>query len=165
MKATRTPTLPLTEPAMWRKLLARVHPDTGGDHEVFIWATNLREHVIEGKAAEPPQPPPRAEQSGSSDAVSFDPDLDHIALRETVLRQAGNLPEPYARVLWLLEDCEYIPAGTAYHQQRKGATYKQLAAIGHAVGMNKAQRVRWYRIAEDLPLSRRCAGHILKKLR
>ena len=27
----RTPTLPPTEPTMWRKLLARTHPDAGGD--------------------------------------------------------------------------------------------------------------------------------------
>jgi hypothetical protein len=33
------------------------------------------------------------------------------------------------------------------------------------VGMTKAQRVRWYRIAESIPLSRRCAGHILSQLK
>lgn len=38
---SRTPTLPPTEPAMWRKLLARAHPDAGGDHELFIWVCNL----------------------------------------------------------------------------------------------------------------------------
>jgi hypothetical protein len=31
-------------------------------------------------------------------------------------------------------------------------------------GMSKPERVQWYRIAEDIPLSQRHAGHILSKL-
>ena len=56
-------TLPTNEKAMWRRLVARAHPDAGGDHELFIWASALREHVC---AAQPspyrvyaPPPPPR----------------------------------------------------------------------------------------------------------
>ncbi len=54
----RTPTLPTTEPAMWRKLLARAHPDAGGDHELFIWARHLHAVVCAGVREDPPPPPP-----------------------------------------------------------------------------------------------------------
>ena len=47
----------------------------------------------------------------------------------------------------------------------KAVTYKQLAALGHSVGMSTAQRVQWYRIAKEIPLRRRYAGHILSKLK
>jgi hypothetical protein len=33
------------------------------------------------------------------------------------------------------------------------------------VGMTKAERVQWYRIAEAIPLSQRHAGHILSRLK
>src|SRR5215217_5312151 len=36
---------------MWRKLLARVHPDSNGDHELFIWTTNLRDEICNGKGS------------------------------------------------------------------------------------------------------------------
>lgn len=39
----RTPTLPPTARVMWRKLLARAHPDAGGDHELFIFFEELAE--------------------------------------------------------------------------------------------------------------------------
>ncbi len=50
-------------------------------------------------------------------------------------------------------------------QQRRGATYRTLAAVGHAAGMNKAGRAVWYALAEEVPLSQRHAGHILTKLK
>lgn len=37
------PTLPPTEPSMWRKLLSRVHPDSVGSHELFIWVGAVRD--------------------------------------------------------------------------------------------------------------------------
>jgi len=36
---------PLDDPAMWRKLLASLHPDAGGDEELFAFATSLRQHT------------------------------------------------------------------------------------------------------------------------
>jgi hypothetical protein len=171
----RTVSLPTTDKAMWRKLLALCHPDAGGDHETFLWVTSLKEEILEegnGQAPyvpppRPSPPPPRAEQT-DPDAVPFtdyhaDEDFaENIAL---ILDLPGTLPEPYARALKLLEDCEEAHHGLPHKQQAKGATYKQLAAIGHALGMSKSQRVKWYRIAEGIPLSRRHAGHILSKLK
>ena len=34
---------PFEDRHMWRLLLARLHPDTGGDHELFLFAHALRE--------------------------------------------------------------------------------------------------------------------------
>jgi hypothetical protein len=36
---------PLDDSAMWRRLLASVHPDAGGSEELFAWATSLRRHT------------------------------------------------------------------------------------------------------------------------
>jgi hypothetical protein len=44
------------------------------------------------------------------------------------------------------------------------SSYKQLAYIGHLVGMSKTERSGWYRVAESVPLSQRHAGHILSHL-
>jgi len=42
------PTLPSTEPAMWRKVPARVHADAGVEHELFICAGSLRGVICGG---------------------------------------------------------------------------------------------------------------------
>ncbi len=170
-----TPTLPPTEPAMWRRLLAAAHPDRAGDHELFIWATNLREVVCEGHEppSRPPPPGPTGQEEASrpsepppaSDSVPFDSSYDFDYLTARALRVAGEVEEPYAGLLQLLEDCEREDSGPLAYQQERGASYKQLAAIGHAVGMAKGARVRWYRVAESIPLSRRHAGHILARLK
>ena len=61
--------------------------------------------------------------------------------------------------------CETCCEGLLYDQQRCGASYKSLAAIGHMVGMTKAERVQWYSIAEAVPLSQRHAAHIFSRLK
>ena len=68
-----------------------------------------------------------------------------------------------AALLEMLEDCEAPPLTSGAWQQH-GASYKSLAAIGYRVGMTKAERSRWYRIAEAVPLSQRHAGNILNEL-
>jgi hypothetical protein len=35
--------VPFEDRRMWRLLLARVHPDAGGDHELFLFAHALKE--------------------------------------------------------------------------------------------------------------------------
>ncbi len=71
--------------------------------------------------------------------------------------------QPYGDVLSLLKDCR--PLEHLAYEQDRGASYKRLAAIAHAWGMTKAERIGWYRVAEDLPLSDRHAGHILGRLK
>lgn len=123
---SRTPTLPPTEPAMWRKLLARVHPDSNGEFDT---------------------------------SLSF----DELTIR--ALSIAASASPLYADLLMLLEDCKGGFIGPLYDQQRRGASYKQLAAIAHQVGMTKDQRIGWYRVVESIPLSMRHAGHVLSQLK
>ena len=37
----------------WRLLLARLHPDAGGDHELFLFACALMDSVCEKRRARP----------------------------------------------------------------------------------------------------------------
>ncbi len=153
---------------MWRKLLAKVHPDSAGDHELFIWAMNVRDVVCHGghAAATATTPPPRQQEHRTTpDAVPFDRYADFDELTRRAVALADEVPAVFGVVLRLLSDCRIAYTGSEEKQQRKGATYKQLAAIGHAVGMSKQERTQWYRIAEQIPLSVRHAGHILGKLR
>jgi hypothetical protein len=76
---------------------------------------------------------------------------------------ADQVSEPYGSVLRLLMNCE--PLVGFEDKQGRGASYKMLAAVGHLVGMTKTERVRWYRIAEAVPLSDRHLGHILGRLK
>jgi hypothetical protein len=35
--------IPFQDRRMWRLLLARLHPDAGGDHEMFLFACDLKD--------------------------------------------------------------------------------------------------------------------------
>lgn len=161
----RTPTLPPTEPAMWRKLLARAHPDAGGDHELFIWTRNLHDVVCGGFREDPP--PRRSSTPREEPArVPFDEELGFEDLTEKAVSLAATVDAPYAALLKLLEDLEEEDESSPlYTQQSQGATYRTLAAIGHAAGMDGGERAEWYRLAESIPLSQRHAGHILTCLK
>jgi len=162
----RTQTRPLDDKALWRRLLARTHPDAGGDHELFIWTGTIRDAVCGGELRVEPKPPARTSQPSPSPSppddkprIPYPTGLDF----EEVTRRALRVEGPYAAVLSLLVDCYPLPH--LAHEQERGATYKRLAAIAHTWGMTKAERIGWYRVAEDLPLSNRHAGHILSKLK
>lgn len=133
----RTPTLPPTERAMWRKLLARVHPDAGGDHELFIWARNLHDAVCGGVREDPTPPPeqkaPRSTAKKEGPArVPFDEDAQSFdALTERAVSLADTVDAPYDRLLGLLDDLdEEGEDHPLYAQQFLGATYRTLAATG-----------------------------------
>ncbi len=171
----RTATLPPTEPLMWRKLLAKVHPDAGGDHETFIWALHVRAAVCNGATVPPPKegarpqppPPPKSSSGANPDRIPFDTSsassFSELTTKALALADIGDVLPLYTDLLRLLADCEEVHAGTHHDQQKRGASYKQLAAIGHKVGMSKERRIEWYRLVERIPLSMRHAGHILKK--
>ena len=177
----RTPTLPATDRGRWRKLLARVHPGTGGEHHLFVWASAVRDVVCrevepgdqssrrrekatslrsdEGRSAQEPARIPFSSEAAEN-VEAFE------ALTRRAVAMASDAGGVYEFVLRLLSSCRPVEAeaGPVHEQHRVGATYKQLAAIGHAVGMTKEERVKWYRIAEAVPLSQRHANHILRKL-
>lgn len=171
---TRTPTLPADDRSMWRRLVARTHPDAGGDHELFIWTGALRDVVCNSRAhsgvsRKPDDQPVRrrdASTSDTADRVPFDRFSDFEVLTDRAVAMAAAVAEPYAYLLRQVADC--YPAaseGPLYDHQRCGASYKSLAAIGHWVGMTTPERVQWYRIAEAIPLSQRHVGHILGRLK
>ena len=165
----RTPTLPPTEPTMWRKLLARTHPDAGGDHELFIWTGAVKDAVCGGGLRVESKPPPRASElrppsppPDDKPRISYPPGTDFEEGMRVALRMVDN-DKLYGDVLSLLVDC-YPLEHLAYEQDR-GASYKRLAAIAHTWGMSKEERVGWYRVAEEIPLFDRHAGHLLSKLK
>jgi hypothetical protein len=96
--------------------------------------------------------------------VPFDPTASFEFLSAIALEMASEVGPPYDWLLRMLSDCEELDTPPMVTQQTRGATYKQLAAIAHAAGMDKEQRKEWYQVAESVPLSVRHAGHLLKKL-
>jgi hypothetical protein len=155
---------------MWRKLLARTHPDAGGDHELFIWTRNLHDVVCSQEVQN--DPPPRRSSTTQKDTprVPFDAAFEKAQSFADLTRQAISMGDavdaPYDRLLRLLEDCEEEDEDSPlFTQQSQGATYRTLAAIGHAAGLDKSERAGWYRLAEQVPLTQRHAGHILTKLK
>jgi len=89
------------------------------------------------------------------------------ALTRHAVSMATEVGEPYGALLELLKDC-YEASEAANdvlgRQQNVGATYKSLAFAAHRSGMSTTERVRWYRIAESIPLSQRHIGHILSRM-
>ncbi len=160
--SSRTTTKPPDDPKMWRRLMARTHPDAGGDHELFIWTSTVKDVVIGGELRIEPKPEPRRREADDKPRVPFCADDDFEEITRTAL-QRGAYGLPYGRVLSLLADCK--PLEHLAYEQERGASYKRLAAVAHAWGMTKAERTGWYRMAEDLPLSDRHAGHILARLK
>jgi hypothetical protein len=159
---------------MWRRLLRLTHPDGAGAHDLFIWTRSLYEHVtgdgIEDvrTRAQRSQPPRHHGSTSTGDRLDFGAgdraeSFDDLTTR--ALEVAKEVEQPFRGLLLLLQDCRESEEIVLGRQQRQGASYKTLAAIGHAADMSKAQRVRWYRIAESVPLSQRHAGHIMSRLK
>jgi hypothetical protein len=157
---------------MWRRLLRVCHPDGAGDDTLFVWVRELQQHVARDDV-DPPRrenEPLRRTTTADSPRLDFTDAFNKAGSFEDLTRQAvalaESVPEPFAAVLRLLEDCHEVEevAGPLHRQQSQGASYRSLAAIGHRVGMDKQARTYWYRTAEHIPLSQRHAGHILSKL-
>ncbi len=108
---------------------------------------------------------PRSEPTRGTEPerIPFPLGTDFETLTRRALMLADDIAPPYNAVLRLLRDCE--PLAGFENKQQRGASYRQLAAIGYLAGMGKSGRVRWYRVAESVPLSDRHAGHLLGKLK
>jgi hypothetical protein len=151
----RTLTAAPTDRRMWRLLLRLVHPDVGGSDDLFIWVRSLHEHLagngVEDEdvrtQAQRRQPPPHHDSS-TGDRLDF-----------SAAHRVASFDDLTLRALDVADEIALS------RQQRQGATYKTLAAIGHTVGMSKAERSQWYRVAESVPLSQRHEGHILARLK
>lgn len=172
----RALTHPPDDPRMWKRVVARCHPDAGGDEETFVWAMATREVICSGALGASASSVPRYEHEdhrsrrheGSTDdaeRVPFDASIDFEGLTDRAVAMSEAVDEPYALLLRSLADCYPVAEGPLLHQQRRGATYRQLAAIGHLVGMRGSERGRWYEVARAVPLSQRHAGHIIGRLK
>src|SRR3954469_15861321 len=104
----RTLTRPLDDASYWRRLLATVHPDRdGGDAELFVFLTALKEHVEGCRAVEPlygsepasgrGRAPTERREPDEPDRVPYDPDLgsedNHLMLTRRALSIAQELEE------------------------------------------------------------------------
>jgi hypothetical protein len=88
---------------------------------------------------------------------------DFESLTEEALRAAEREP-PYAgRLLRLLADCRPLPH--LAQEQGRGASYDSLDLIADLAGIHDDERLRWYRAAEEIPLTDRHAHHIIDKLK
>lgn len=138
---------------LWRKLIARAHPDAGGEHELFLFAMNLRDTICSNKVA-------TKHVAEEPARVPFGQEQDFTALtRRAINYNTTN----YRSILMLLRDC--LPLDHLADEQQRGASYKRLAAIAYTLSMTKQERIGWYRVAEAIPLSDRHASHILAKLK
>jgi len=170
----KTVTLPVHHTGMWRKVLKRCHPDAGGEEDLFIWINNVREWVFDDRVEEAPREvrrePPR-HYPQQTERVPFEAAFqrfpDHESLVRYAIDLASTLEEPYSHLLLLLSDLYPAAPGdtTLERAERAGASFKQLAFVGHLIGLNATQRQRLYRIAESIPLSQRCAGHLIARLK
>lgn len=172
---TRMATPALNDRSMWRRLFLRIHPDQGGDGELFVWTRELLEH-IEGRTAggcaaclgpgsEPSYKNHGSHRDGRSapDRVDFPNLADHARITARAVEMASEVGEPYARLLESLARCGPSPVGP--REERTGATYKQLAYVAHLVGMSARERASWYEIAREIPLSQRHASYLIERLR
>src|SRR5215212_9495224 len=105
---TRAPTLPLDDKGMWRRLLARVHPNAGGDHELFIWTGAVRELACNSTLPAGVHSSRRREGSTYEEParVPFDPSVDFSELTRRALAMGEEVGGTYGTLLELLEDCE-----------------------------------------------------------
>ena len=112
----------------------------------------------------PRHPPTQTERLDFS--AAFDRFGSHADLVTYIIATADDYGEPFAVVLTLLEDLEDAPPSDvrSYRAQNIGASYKQVALICHLAGMSAEDRQRFYRIAENLCLSQRCAAHLIGRL-
>ena len=182
-----TTAISATDPRMWRQLLARAHPDTGGDHELFVWTqsvlreavkqnqpspvTDLIEQIFSERTQRPPAPPkPRKKkpwsERRSKNHILFETDLSFDELTAQALEMAKDFDEPYDYIFSLLEGCE-APAqdeDLASDEAKTGAGYAVLADVGYALGLDGRGRGYMYNYARRIPLTQRHARYLLREV-
>lgn len=166
---TTTPTVPLDDRRMWRRAIAALHPDRGGDHEACVWIQAVREHVCGGHATDGARTGRQeaerrhgSSSSGEADRVPYPPSTDFAEATRRALARA-EIGDDYGLLLATLRSC--FSKAEMRHEQERGASYRRLAAIGHMSGFDARRRGEWYEVARSIPLSDRHAGHILGALK
>lgn len=171
MSRTATPA-PLDDGGMWRRVLARVHPDGGGGHEEFLFLMAVREALAEpcgcrrnsmtGHRTEQPT-------EERPERIPYDPSLGLPDTFTELTMRAFDVGfeegDPYRSILALLTNCPTHDHGRQELKQRRGASYRQLAYIAHLSGLTGEERKAWYEIARSVPLSEKHAGHLIERLK
>ncbi len=175
-----------TDPRMWRRLLARAHPDTGGDHELFVWTQSVREAIERDHQSSmadlvgqmfsewnqrPPAPrKPRKKkpwsERRSKSHIPFETDLSFEELTARALEMAKDFEEPYDHIFSLLAGCEAPAQDEDLHadEAQIGAGVAVLADVGRALGLDGRGRAPIYHYARQIPLTQRHARHLLREV-
>jgi len=167
----RTKAPSLKDRSYWRRLLATVHPDRGGDHELFVFLQALKEHVEEcaGGSVSKLCSSRHRDRSDKQDRIPYDEALgyidEHTMLTHRALSIAETVEEPFCGVLRLLVDYDNIEHGRRALKQCRGATWRQAGYIAHLSGVSKAERLRWYELCRSIPLSEALASHLINRLK
>jgi hypothetical protein len=155
---------------MWRRVLARCHPDAGDAADLFAWVGGVREFVCrEERSSFRNENPPRAYSTVEyAERVPYDAALgfvdEFVTLTMRAVSVGRHAEEPHRSLLALLIDCPADERGLAAAKQERGTTYKQLGQIARVVDMTKGERLRWYDLARSIPLSEKHASHIIGRL-
>ena len=178
----------VTDSRMWRRLLARTHPDSGGDHELFVWAQSVRDTVEQGQNGPivdllahmfrnpPSRPAPQKDSRSkkkpwserrSKQHIPFETELSFGELTARALKMAQEFEEPYGRIFSLLEGCgapspDDVPE--EIEDAEIGAGYAVLADVGRALGLDGRGRVSIYNHAREIPLTQRHARYLLREV-
>ena len=149
-------------------MIARCHPDSGGDHELFVFAQSVREQVQNGllirgefvPSAEPPstgsKPRPKAPPRTDPSPITFDTELTFDELTEKAVATAPDLQQPYRWLFELLADVEAPgPDSPAYTREEaaRGACHRRMAKVGRLLGLDSGGRGWLYHLARQVPLS------------
>lgn len=178
---------------MWRRLLARAHPDSGGDHELFVWVQYLREHIenehndpfadllayFSSERHAPKAPRQQASrrqrkkkpekpwsERRSKERVPLETDLSFDELTALALEVAHGFNEPYDYIFSLLAGCKAPSPDDdpeTVEEAGMGAGYAVLADIGRTLGLDKRGRHAIYRYGEVVPLTQRHALYLLRE--
>jgi hypothetical protein len=177
------PPAPLTDQRLWRRLLARLHPDAGGTEELFVFGQAVRERVEAGDlptvhdvgekapARSPAQRRRRARPKAGQDRrpIAFEAarGVPFEELTRRAVDLAGELEEPYRFLFSLLEGCQAPDAQGPAHlveEATTGACYRRMAKVGRLLDLDGAGRMRLYRLAQGVPLSDLHARHWLRRV-
>lgn len=129
---------------MWRKLLAKVHPDAGGEHELFIWADQVREHCAESPA--------------KTQKKTYSPPRSHNPVREFM----DGLQVVYQRPFDVLAN-KWMTSGNLGASTEE-ATKPQVAKIAHLCGMSDKHRYGFYGVCEEFGLTKQQASWVIEEL-
>lgn len=155
-----------SDKSMWRKLRAKCHPDSGGQHELFIWVDELREQVsilawkLESHADEYKKIIQEnqelrerlAEYESCSAPYDDEPEESEIIRRISSLRRCHR--DALIPLQEWAETWESIDSSGP-------ATGKQIAYIAHLYGMDNGERYDFYDVCESIGLSKNGAGWLI----